>query len=128
MNLDDLTIGDARRLAALFSSPQTPPTLGSPFSALVGKVALVRSRGSGVWVGMVVATHEGPAGHTITLTAARRIWSWTGAGECASLALTGPTGGKIGPAAAPIVGEVFEAHEMSLVAISAVQSVPVWTK
>lgn len=129
MTLDDLTIGDARKLAALFSTTTLPtaPSV-SPFSPLIGKLALVRSRGSGVWAGTVIAAHEGSAGHTLTLTNARRLWQWTGAGECASLALTGPSGGKIGPACQPIVAEVLEAHELTASAASAIAQVPVWTK
>ena len=128
IDLDSITIGDAKKLATIFGNgaPSTPTV--SPFAPLVGKFALVRSRGSGVWAGYVSAAHEGPAGHTLTLTNARRLWSWTGAGECSSLALTGPTGGKIGPAASPIVAEVLEAHEMSPDAVSAIAKVPTWTK
>jgi len=128
IDIDSLTIGEARKLAALFGNvaPATPSA--SPFASLVGKLALVRSRGSGVWAGYVSAAHEGPAGHTLALANARRFWSWTGAGECSSLALTGPTGGKIGPAASPIVAEVLEAHELSPDAVGAIAKVPTWTK
>lgn len=124
IDLDSLTIGEAKRLASLFGGA----TVASPFASLVGKVALVRSRGSGVWAGVVESAHEGAAGHTLTLSTARRLWSWTGAGECSSLALTGPSGGKIGPAAAPIVAEVLEAHLMSSAAVDAVNKVSPWTK
>lgn len=127
IDLDSLTIGEAKRLASLFGGATTAPS-ASPFAPLVGKVALVRSRGSGVWAGLVESAHEGAAGHAITLSNARRLWSWTGAGECSSLALTGPTGGKIGPVCAPIVAEVMEAHLMSSAASDALVKVAPWTK
>lgn len=127
IDIDSLTIGEAKRLASLFGGAAVAPA-ASPFAAFVGKVALVRSRGSGVWAGVVESAHEGAAGHTLTLSSARRLWSWTGAGECSSLALTGPTGGKIGPMCSPIVAEVTEAHLLTSVAVDALIKVAPWTK
>ncbi len=127
IDIDSLTIGEAKRLASLFGGAVAAPS-ASPFTPLIGKVALVRSRGSGVWAGTVVDAHEGAAGHTLTMRDARRLWSWTGAGECSALATIGPSGGKIGPAAAPIVAEVLEAHAMTAEAIAEVGKVSPWTK
>ena len=76
----------------------------------VGKVCLVRSAESGVWVGTIKARAYTPAGVTIELIDARRVWSWTGAYECSALALTGPSGGNIGLACSPIVNGVVEDH------------------
>ena len=127
IDLDSLTIGEAKRLASMFGGTVAAPA-PSPFSPLVGKMSLVRSRGSGVWAGIVVAAHEGTAGHTLTLRVARRLWSWTGDGECSALATLGPSGGKIGPASAPIVAEVLEAYAMTADAIDAIAKVEPWTK
>lgn len=127
LDIDSLTIGEAKRLAFLFGGLSVAPS-PSPLAPLVGKVALVRSRGSGVWAGVVESAHEGVAGHTLTLSSARRFWSWTGAGECSSLASIGPSGGKIGPMCSPIVAEVLEAHAMSATAVSELAKVAPWTK
>jgi len=126
MNLDDLTLGQARELARMFgtATPSSPP-LGSD---RIGKVVLVRSRGSGVWMGRLVARSEGAAGHSVELADARRFWSWSGAGECSSLALTGPSDGKIGPPSNPIVREVLEDFVCSDAAIAAVAAIKVWTR
>lgn len=129
MDLDSLTIGQARELARLFgaaaSAPTSSPTIGAD---RIGKVCLVRSRGSGIWIGTLVSRAFTAAGVTVELTNARRLWSWIGAGECSSLALTGPAGGKIGPACAPIVNEVLEEHVCTDAAIAAIAAVAVWVK
>lgn len=129
MNLDDLTIGQARELARLFgtASPSVP-TAAPLGSDRIGKIVLVRSRGSGVWIGRLVARMTTAAGHSVQLADARRLWSWQGAGECSSLALTGPSGGKIGPVCAPIVHEVLEEHEVTTEAAAAVGKIKVWTR
>ena len=126
MDLDSLTIGQARQLAALFGGTTTvaPATLGAD---RIGTVVLVRSRGSGVWIGTLVARSSGAAGHSVQLTSARRIWSWTGAAECSQLAETGPEDGKIGVESEPIVHEVLEEHSASSVAIKAIKAIKEWS-
>ena len=67
MDLDNVTIGQARELAALFGSgrPKAP-------SDAVGKLCIVRTDRAGVHFGCV-ASHDGPA---VTLHGARRLWQW----------------------------------------------------
>jgi hypothetical protein len=127
MDIDSLTIGQARELARLFSAHSAAPsvTIGAD---RVGKVCLIRSRGSGVWIGTMVSRSIHAAGVSVELSDARRLWYWEGAGECSTLALTGPTDGKIGPACSPIVHEVVEEHVCAPAAIAALARVPVWTK
>lgn len=127
MDLDSLTIGDARKLAALFGGASAVSTITAiePLHAhLIGRMCIVRSSGSGVWYGRLT----GKDGQTCRLDNARRVWSWTGAASCSGLALTGPTGGKI---TAPIDGaivenalEVLPATDAAGVAFAAV---PHWT-
>lgn len=97
MNLDDLTIGEARKLAALFGNvaPTAAPA-STLYTDLIGKPVLVRSRGSGVWAATLDAHEVNAAGNSVRLSNARRLWSWTGAGECSSLALTGPPAARSG--------------------------------
>jgi hypothetical protein len=71
---------------------------------------VVRGSECGVWMGTLVqVTTE----RTVVLSDARRAWSWTGATECAGLAVRGPGGGKITPSVQTVtlfgVCEVLEA-------------------
>lgn len=126
MNLDDLTIGEARKLAALFGgSGPASPTIGAE---LIGRMVVVRSRGSGVWMGILREVAYPAAGMIVRLDTARRLWSWSGAKECSELALTGPTGGNIGCVSAPVVSETLEMHECAPAAVAALGKVPVWTQ
>lgn len=68
MNLNDLTIGDAKTLAAMFSSPSATTT----FQAPLGKKCIVRTYASGVHFG----TLEAQEGRQVKLTNARRLWKW----------------------------------------------------
>ena len=130
-----LNVKQLRELAAILSTmgigqstPTTPTTTPGIDLApdRIGKVVLVRSRGSGVWIGTLAARSASAAGHSVSLTNARRIWSWTGAAECSQLAMTGPKGGKIGVSSAPIVHEVLEELAASDACVSAVASIPEW--
>jgi hypothetical protein len=71
MNINDLTVGQARELAAMFASaaPSAAPTT-HPF---VGKYCICRCVGAGVHAGEVVAV----SGDTAILRNSRRLWSWT---------------------------------------------------
>ena len=135
IDIESLTIKQARELAAILSTmgigqatPTTPTTTPGIDLApdRIGKVVLVRSRGSGVWVGTLAGRMSTVAGHSVALTGARRIWSWTGAAECSQLALTGPRGGKIGVVSAPVVHEILEEHTASEACVAAVAALPEW--
>lgn len=138
-NIEEYTLGELRRISHAIDLAINPPpvTVATGPSAdigpglgadRIGKVVLVRSRGSGVWVGRLVSRMTTAAGHSVQLADARRLWSWQGAGECSSLALTGPSDGKIGPPSAPIVHEVLEEHEVTTEAAAAVSKIKVWTR
>lgn len=127
IDIDSLTIGEAKRLAALFGASPSSASSDPPMGAdRIGKVVLVRSRGSGVWQGTLCQREVSAAGHSVYLRDARRLWSWEGAAECSQLAVTGPRGGKIGVPCHPIVREVLEEHEASEAAIVAVNKVAPW--
>jgi len=59
--------------------------------SLVGQMVVVRSNGSGVWLGRL----EARSGDEVTLAEARRAWRWEGAATCSGLATRGPSGGRI---------------------------------
>ena len=67
MKLDDLTIGQAKELARMFSPGQPPMETG-----LIGKYVIVRCRDAGVHAG-VLETHHG---RECVLTESRRLWYW----------------------------------------------------
>ena len=71
MNIDDLTIGEAKKLARLFGGE----TAVSPATPFVPRSVIVRSRDAGVQVGTLI----GYEGRTVTLKGARQMWQWKAA-------------------------------------------------
>lgn len=69
MNLDDLTIGQARELAALFGAPAQASEKPHPF---VGKHVICRCASAGVHAGILVSQ----SGDQAVLKESRRLWSW----------------------------------------------------
>ena len=68
MKLDDLTIGEAKKLAALFSPSQS----SGINDYAVGEKVLVRTYSAGVWFG----TLEQKSGNEVIVVGARRLWRW----------------------------------------------------
>lgn len=69
--LDDLTIGEARQLAAMMGA--LPATSCQPSAvSLVGQKVIVRAYRAGVLYGTLVSVD----GETVTLSNARRLWYW----------------------------------------------------
>lgn len=69
MDINEMTIGQAKELAAMFSAAQ--PTK-SEASSLVGQKVIVRASSAGVHYGTLSAIN----GDTVTLKNARRLWYW----------------------------------------------------
>lgn len=69
MDIDNLTIGEAKALADMFGGK------GETNSPHIGKFVLVRTRDAGVHCGVLVSA----AGRGCELSDARRIWRWRGA-------------------------------------------------
>ena len=77
MNIDELTIGEARALVAMFGgAAHNPPPMNN---GMIGKYVIVRCRDAGVHSGVLEATD----GRACVLTEARRLWYWKvkGAGD-----------------------------------------------
>ena len=67
MNINELTIGQAKELAAMFASqPQTS------LNSMVGKKVIIRTYSAGVWFG----TLSEKSGNEVILSSARRMWRW----------------------------------------------------
>ena len=70
MNIDDLTIGQGKELAALFGATAAPvPAIDN---GMIGKYVIVRCRDAGVHTGFL----ESYNGREAVLTQSRRLWYW----------------------------------------------------
>lgn len=68
MNLNDLTIGQAKELAAMFGAVQQ----ASAQHPYIGKYVIARCYAAGVHAGEVVSVD----GENVFLKNSRRLWSW----------------------------------------------------
>ena len=97
MNIDDLTIGQAKALAAQFTSGASavPSTPGN------GRPVIVRSRDAGVQFGYL----DRYEGSTVYLQNARQMWSWTAksGGTLLDCATHGVKSGKFSGAAGAVI-------------------------
>lgn len=69
MNIDNLTFGELKQIAALFSGAQTS---SAPASHVIGKFCIARCYSAGVHAGEVVCVD----GQNVVLKNSRRLWSW----------------------------------------------------
>lgn len=111
MNIDDLTIGQARELAGIFGGQHVAVPNLDDFA--IGKHVIIRTYSAGVWCGLL----EKKAGDEVILRNARRMWRWW----CAkSISLSGIVNYGINQAKsriAPPVGAVWlEAIEIMPIA------------
>ena len=72
INIDDLTLGEAKQLAALFSGAQPAPAPSSIDGFCAGKVVIIRTYTAGVWAGTLAQKSK----DEVILTNARRMWQW----------------------------------------------------
>ena len=68
LNIDELTIGQAKELANLFGSQTKTETLNE----MVGKKVIIRTYSAGVWFGIL----DQKSGNEVILKDARRMWKW----------------------------------------------------
>lgn len=69
MNINDLTIGQAKELAAMFASNNVESKIDNK---MIGKYVIVRCRDAGVHTGYL----ESYNGREAVLTESRRLWYW----------------------------------------------------
>ena len=89
MNIDDMTIKQARELANMFAAP-------TPINATSERPVIVRSRDAGCIYGYLL----GYEGSTVHLRDAQQMWSWTAA-EGGTLIDCATHGVKAGKFSAP---------------------------
>jgi hypothetical protein len=69
MNIDDMTIGQAKELSAMFGNKQqTKDNLNS----MIGQKVIVRTYSAGVFYGIL----KEKSGNEVILNDARRLWYW----------------------------------------------------
>ncbi len=90
MDINELTIAQAREIAALFGSTAQHPITAHPF---VGRYVVLRCQSAGVHAGLLVSQ----TGDMAVLRNARRLWSWKAKDGVAlsGVAIHGLAGGKV---------------------------------
>ncbi len=121
MNINDLTIGQAKELAAFFGGGNTS-TPG--LNGMIGKKVIIRTYSAGVWFG----TLSEKSGNEVILTSARRMWQWWAADSISlsGVALYGVKHDKSN-IAPPVPAQWLEAIEItpcSDVAIASLEGAP----
>lgn len=71
MNIDELTIGEAKELACLFGKKESAEA-GIKFCSLIGKKCIIRTQSAGVHYGEL----SEKIGKEVILKNARRLWYW----------------------------------------------------
>lgn len=71
MNINDLTIGQAKELASIFGSSKNN-TESSGLNCMIGKKVIIRTYSAGVWFGLL----EQKDGKEVILLNARRMYQW----------------------------------------------------
>lgn len=82
-DINDITIGQAKELAALFGNQSVASTVRT--SPMVGRHCVIRTYSAGVHIGTVVS-HDG---EEVLLKDARRLWKWEGAFTLSEVATAG---------------------------------------
>lgn len=71
MNIEDLTIGQAKELAKMFGN-QVQAEKNEGLCEQIGEYVIIRTYSAGVWFGKL----EKKAGNEVILTEARRMYKW----------------------------------------------------
>jgi hypothetical protein len=69
MDINDLTIGQARELSTLFKQNESKE---SSLNSMIGEKCIIRTYSAGVWFGTV----SEKSGNEVIITQARRMWKW----------------------------------------------------
>ena len=72
MNINDLTIGQAKELAKMFGAAGGQSTPGGLDNFCIGSTVIVRTYSAGVWCGTLAQK----SGSEVVLVNARRMWRW----------------------------------------------------
>ena len=121
INIEELTVGQAKELATLFSAPQQPQT---GLNSMLGKKCVVRTHSAGVWFGEIAEK----SGNEVIVKNARRMWRWwaTEGISLSSVALHGVKYGesKIVEAVPAVWLEAIELIPASDKAVASIEGAP----
>ena len=121
IDINSLTIGQAKELAALFGGAQPQQ---SSLNGMIGKKCIVRTYSAGVWFGEIAEK----AGNEVIVKNARRMWKWwaTEGISLSSVALHGIKHGesKIVEAVPAVWLEAIEIIPASVKAIDSIEGAP----
>ena len=107
MNIDELTIGEAKSLAALFGAFTSP----KPAHPMLGRRCLIRTYSAGVHIGDVVFVD----GMEVKLDNSLRLWKWESGGlSLSSVASNGIKGGRLNK-----TGEVYLTNAIEFIPTTA---------
>ena len=117
MDINDLTIGEAKKLASLFGDSQQ---CDASLNRMIGEKVIIRTYSAGVWFG----TLSEKSGNEVIITKARRLWRWC-AKESISLSAVAMYGVKSEKSnVAPAVDSVWlEAIEIIPCSVKAIKSI-----
>ena len=102
MNLDELTIKEAREIAAMFGVIAAGKQEQKPPHPMLGKRCIIRTYSAGVHIGTVAWVNPDNS-MEVKLTDALRLWKWEGGGlSLSAVAINGIKGGRLNR-----TGEVF---------------------
>ena len=121
MDINDLTIGQAKELAAMFGKEASG---SNGLNCMIGKKVIIRTYSAGVWFG----TLEQKDKNEVILINARRMWTWW-AKEGISLSAVAIHGikqdkSKIAEAVAAVWLEAIEIIPCTNTAIDLIESAP----
>ena len=99
VNIEEMTIGEAREIAAMFANNGAVPTVAPAAPRwqhpLIGKRVLVRTYSAGVHIGTLESVNPDNA-MECHLKDALRLWKWSGGGlSLSAVAHNGINGGRL---------------------------------
>lgn len=122
MDIDNMTFGELKKIAALFNhqpAQRQPESLNS----MIGKKCIVRTYSAGVWYGEI----EQKAGSEVIVKNARRLWQWKAAKSISlsSVAVHGvdPEGCKFAPEVESVWLEAIELIPTTATAMASIEGV-----
>lgn len=74
MNIDNMTFGELKQIAALFGNTAASPAVGT-LTAMIGKKCIIRTYSAGVFFGEIAEK----CGTEVIVKNARRLWQWRAA-------------------------------------------------
>ncbi len=113
MNIDNMTIGEAKAIAALFSNQPQPQPQPQPEGAhpMIGRRCVIRTYSAGVHIGDVMSVTNGME---VLLNNALRLWKWEGGGlSLSAVARNGIKGGRLNR-----TGEIYLTNVIEFIPIT----------